>query len=64
VARRTRIVLVTNGLSDRDVSAMGFVRYDVADLQKAVDDALAPYGNLTRRVVVLREAPDILPMVE
>lgn len=63
VAQRARIVLVTDGLSDQEVSAMGFVRYRVAELQKAVDDVLASYAGRRCTVTVLREAPDILPLL-
>lgn len=62
VAQRSRIVLVTDGLSDAEVSAMGFRRYPVSQLQQAIDDATAVYGHGCK-MLVMKEAPDILPVV-
>lgn len=61
VAQRSRIVLVTDGLSDAEVGAMGFKRYPVSRLQQAIDDAALDYGPGCK-MLVMKEAPDILPV--
>lgn len=61
VARGRHVIVVTDGLTDAEVAEMGFVRYPVARLQDAVDDALRRYSGA--RLMALKEAPDILPVV-
>lgn len=65
VANRARIIIVTDGLSKEAVEAMGFEHFSSLYLQEAVNRAieLASASVGYPSVVVLREAPDMLPIV-
>lgn len=65
VADRARIIVVTDGMAQSEVAAMGFEYFDSSHLQEAVDRALELAAMRTRcpSVTVLREAPDTLPII-
>jgi len=43
--RRRRLVVVSDGVTDEEMARCGCVRYPLCELQKAVDDAVAGYGD-------------------
>ena len=65
VADRARIIIVTDGLSKAEVEAMGFEHFGSPHLQDAVNRGieLAAAGAARPSVAVLREAPDMLPII-
>lgn len=65
VADRARIIVVTDGMTQSEVGAMGFEHFDSSRLQQAVDRALELAAMRTDcpSVTVLREAPDMLPII-
>lgn len=68
VARRARIVVVTDGLRREEVEKMGFEYYPRLELQRAVDNVVARYrggaGCEACKTIVLTEAPDVLPVIQ
>lgn len=65
VADRAQIIVVTDGLSRSEVEGMGFEYFGSAQLQQAVDRAIELGAMRVNRptITVLREAPDILPVI-
>jgi len=62
VKKRARVMIVTDGLTDEEVIAMGMRRYDPEELQFAYEEALHQ-ASPGARVSVLVEGAELLPLL-